>query len=148
MTRENVFYRAAANGDVRSGGAREADERTFSIGDLSREFGVTLRTLRFYEDRALLAPRRKGTIRVYSARDRSRLVTILKGKRLGFTLGEIAGMVAVEEGSTDAPGVLKLSLHQVEEQIVHLERQKVEIEGAIAELRVTRDGLTARLAAE
>lgn len=148
MTRENLFYSAAANGDVWSGGARDGDERTFSIGDLAREFSVTLRTLRFYEDRGLLAPHRKGTIRVYSARDRSRLATILKGKRLGFTLGEIAGMVAAEEGSTDTPGVLKLSLHQVEEQIVHLERQKLEIEGAIAELRATRDGLTARLAAE
>src|SRR5215211_7623473 len=98
--------------------------KTFTIGDLAREFGVTLRTLRFYEDRGLLSPRREGTARIYDARDRSRLSVILKGKQLGFTLTEIRAMV-------------------VDDQIAHLEQQKVEIEQALLELRTHRASLAA-----
>ena len=80
-----------------SAAGRRADRpKTYTIGDLAREFGVTLRTLRFYEDRGLLSPRREGTARIYDARDRSRLSVILKGKQLGFTLTEIRAMVAEE----------------------------------------------------
>ena len=64
-------------------------ERTWSIGELAEEFDTTLRTIRFYEDRGLLAPERQGTTRVFHARDRIRLQLILRGKRLGFTLDEI-----------------------------------------------------------
>ena len=64
--------------------------KLYTIGDLAREFGVTLRTLRFYEDRGLLSPRRDGTARIYDPRDRERLSVILKGKQLGFTLTETA----------------------------------------------------------
>ena len=117
--------------------------KTYLIGDLAREFGVTLRTLRFYEDRGLLSPRREGTARIYDARDRSRLSVILKGKQLGFTLTEIRAMVA-EERAGEAPAAnLKLSLAQVEDQIAHLEQQKVEIEQALAELKAHRDTLVA-----
>jgi DNA-binding transcriptional MerR regulator len=79
--------------------------RTYTIGDLAREFGVTLRTLRFYEDRGLLSPRREGLARIYDAQDRSRLAVILKGKRLGFTLTEIRAMVA-EERQADQPAAI------------------------------------------
>lgn len=127
---------------------QQGSARSFLIGDLSREFGVTLRTLRFYEDRGLLEPRRRGTRRIYSARDRARLATILKGKRMGFTLGEISGMIAVQEGGAGPAGDLKMSLGQVEEQIGHLERQRNELEAAIGELRSAREFLTMRLAAE
>jgi DNA-binding transcriptional MerR regulator len=127
-----------------SAAGRRADRpKTYTIGDLAREFGVTLRTLRFYEDRGLLSPRREGTARVYDARDRSRLSVILKGKQLGFTLTEIRAMVA-EERAGEAPAAnLKLSLAQVEDQIAHLEQQKVEIEQALAELKAHRDTLVA-----
>ena len=124
--------------------ARRVDRpKTYTIGDLAREFGVTLRTLRFYEDRGLLSPRREGTARIYDARDRARLSVILKGKQLGFTLTEIRAMVA-EERSGEAPAAnLKLSLAQVEDQISHLEQQKTEIEEALAELKAHRDSLVA-----
>jgi DNA-binding transcriptional MerR regulator len=127
-----------------SAAGRRADRpKTYTIGDLAREFGVTLRTLRFYEDRGLLSPRREGTARIYDARDRSRLSVILKGKQLGFTLTEIRAMVA-EERAGEAPAAnLKLSLAQVEDQIAHLEQQKVEIEQALAELKAHRDTLMA-----
>ncbi|MBM6582262.1 MerR family DNA-binding transcriptional regulator [Microvirga sp. BT689] len=117
--------------------------RVYTIGDLAREFGVTLRTLRFYEDRGLLSPRRDGTARIYDARDRDRLSVILKGKQLGFTLTEIRAMVA-EERSGNGPAMnLKLSLEQVEDQIRHLEQQKGEIEEALAELKARRADMAA-----
>ncbi len=119
-------------------------QKSYTIGDLAREFGVTLRTLRFYEDRGLLTPRREGLSRIYDARDRARLSVILKGKQLGFTLTEIRAMLAEENLEADAgAGDLKLSLGQVEDQLAHLETQKAEIERAIEELRATRETLKA-----
>ncbi|WP_414475792.1 MerR family transcriptional regulator [Microvirga sp. M2] len=115
--------------------------KVYTIGDLAREFGVTLRTLRFYEDRGLLSPRRDGTARIYDSRDRERLSVILKGKQLGFTLTEIRAMLA-EERSANGPAMnLRLSLDQVEDQIRHLEQQKAEIEEALEELRTRRSSL-------
>ena len=115
----------------------------YTIGDLAREFGVTLRTLRFYEDRGLLSPRRDGTARIYDARDRERLSVILKGKQLGFTLTEIRAMVAEERGGEIPAANLKLSLAQIDDQISHLENQKIEIEQALAELKAHRATLVA-----
>lgn len=121
----------------------EADETKFyTIGDLAREFGVTLRTLRFYEDRGLLSPRRDGTARIYDARDRDRLSVILKGKQLGFTLTEIRAMLAEDRLSDGIAANLNLSLDQVEDQISHLEQQKTEIEEALVELKACRARLT------
>jgi DNA-binding transcriptional MerR regulator len=113
----------------------------YTIRDLAGEFGVTLRTLRFYEDRGLLQPRREGATRIYDARDRARLGVILKGKQLGFTLTEIRAMLE-QEGDRPTPAAdLKLSLAQVEDQIAHLERQMADISQALEELRETRAGL-------
>ena len=64
-------------------------QRTFTIGDLSKEFGVTLRTLRFYEDKNLIHPRRQGPNRVYGRRERARLRLVLLGRKVGFSLDEI-----------------------------------------------------------
>jgi DNA-binding transcriptional MerR regulator len=122
---------------------RPDQPKTFTIGDLAREFGVTLRTLRFYEDRGLLSPMREGTTRIYDARDRNRLSVILKGKQLGFTLTEIRAMLAEERGAEAPATNLKLSLAQVEDQIAHLEQQKAEIEGALTELKAHRVNLAA-----
>ncbi len=124
------------------GAAKRVDRpKTYTIGDLAREFGVTLRTLRFYEDRGLLSPRREGTARIYDARDRARLSVILKGKQLGFTLTEIRAMVAEERGGENPAANLKLSLPQVEDQIAHLEQQRTEIEQALEELKAHRSTL-------
>ncbi len=114
----------------------------YTIGDLAREFGVTLRALRFYEDRGLLSPRREGLVRIYDAADRERLSVILKGKQLGFTLTEIRAMLA-EGASGEGPVAnLRLSLDQVEDQIRHLQQQKAEIEEALVELNARRSSLT------
>ena len=74
---------------------------TFTIGDLAREFDVTLRAIRFYEDEGLLAPRREGSRRVYSKRDRVRLKLILRGKRLGFSLAEVREMLELYDSAPD-----------------------------------------------
>lgn len=122
---------------------------TFTIGDLAREFGVTLRTLRFYETRGLLSPRREGAVRAYDARDRARLAVILKGKHLGFTLTEIRAMLADGKRDPSRPNgglpssSLNLSLAQVDDQIALLESQKREIEQALAELAAQRRALQA-----
>jgi DNA-binding transcriptional MerR regulator len=108
----------------------------YSIGDLAREFNVTLRALRFYESKGLLNPRREGNLRLYTAGDREILAQILKGKQLGFTLSEIRGLIANENPSSGSKG-LKLSREQCVDQIKMLEQQKKDIEDAIAELRRT-----------
>lgn len=105
----------------------------FSIGDLSREYNVTLRALRFYEDKGLLAPKREGTSRLYSRADRIRLGLILKGKRFGFTLTEISAMIALHEGRDS--GKLALTQEKVQRQITALEKRRSEIDEAIAELQ-------------
>jgi DNA-binding transcriptional MerR regulator len=139
-TTGSSYFEAARTGTVKT----VSSQKTYTIGDLAREFGVTLRTLRFYEDRGLLTPRREGLSRIYDARDRARLSVILKGKQLGFTLTEIRAMLAEEnlEAETGAQD-LKLSLAQVEDQLAHLETQKAEIERAIEELRAKRDAMRA-----
>lgn len=116
----------------------DADEKTYTIGDLAREFGITLRALRFYEGKELISPRREGTARIYSGKDRRRIQMILKAKQLGFTLAEISAMLTEERPGDGSTIGLRLSLNQIEDQISHLERQKAEIEEALAELRARR----------
>lgn len=116
--------------------------KTDLIGDLAREFGVSLRTLRFYESRGMLSPRRDGTARLYDECDRERLAAILDGKRLGFTLTEIRDMLA--DKRRDGPKAkLALSLPEIEDQIEHLEAQKAQIEDALRELRRQHERLRA-----
>ncbi|MFL5035950.1 MAG: MerR family transcriptional regulator [Microvirga sp.] len=131
---ENLRVEAAPSStDARRAG--EARSRGYSIGDLAREFGVSLRTLRFYEDRGLLKPQRAGASRLYDGAQRARLELILKGKQLGFTLAVIQRL-RPERG--DGAPKLRLSRKQIDDQLAHLERQTAEIEGAIAELQAQR----------
>jgi len=104
-----------------------------TIGELARESGVTLRALRFYQSKGLLAPQRNGSARVFSHADRDRLALILQGKRLGFTLTEIREMLTARaRGCTNA---LPIGRQKCVEQINLLERQRREIEQALTELR-------------
>jgi DNA-binding transcriptional MerR regulator len=133
---ENLRVEAAsAASDARRSG--EARSSSYTIGDLAREFGVSLRTLRFYEDRGLLKPQRAGASRLYDGAQRARLELILKGKQLGFTLAEIQRLLERAERGEGAPK-LRLSRKQIDDQLAHLERQKAEIEAAIAELQSQR----------
>lgn len=107
-----------------------------TIGEIASEFNVSLRTLRFYENRDLLHPLRKGMARLYSQRDRLHLKMILKGRQLGFTLSEIHDILANCGDLTQAKD-LELALHpdQISAQIRHLERRRSDLEAALAELR-------------
>lgn len=116
----------------------------FTIGELSREFGVTLRALRFYENKGLISPQREGLNRLYSQGDRTRLALILKGKKLGFTLGEIRQMIAAQENEHDR-NALALSREKCLEQIELLQRQKAEIEEGLGELHRIYASLSGRL---
>lgn len=110
-----------------------------TIGELAAYYGVSLRTLRFYEEKGFLMPMRVGTARYYSARDRVRLELILKGKRLGFTLDEIWTLIAGQRGEESAAWsdiAATLDHDRIGEQLQALERQREEIDRAIDELRV------------
>jgi DNA-binding transcriptional MerR regulator len=113
------------------------DPGELPIGEMARLHAVSLRTLRFYEDRGLLAPRREGTARYYSASDRLRLQMILKGKHLGFTLVEIGDLIGARASSGGSNFEEKLQPQQIVSQIDHLERQRAEIEDALGRLRET-----------
>jgi len=115
-------------------------ETLSSIREMARDFGVSVRALRFYEDRGLLSPARKGTTRYYDATDRHHLQLILKGKRLGFTLTEIHDMLRGDEAKPARE--LKLMPEQIIAQISHLERQQSELEEALAALRRVHQKLT------
>jgi DNA-binding transcriptional MerR regulator len=104
-----------------------------TIREMAREYDVSLRTLRFYEDRGLLTPRRQGSGRYYDEEDRRRLEAILEGKKLGFTLVEIRDFIGDGQGDTNFEQML--GVQQILDQIHHLERQRDEIEATIGRLR-------------
>ena len=111
--------------------------REMTIGEMARTYGVTLRTLRFYEDRNLLRPRRVGSARYYGGVDRARLEMILKGKQLGFTLTEIADLIVADDGAAKIDFAERLQPGQILDQLRYLERQRREIDEAIAQLQAT-----------
>jgi DNA-binding transcriptional MerR regulator len=116
-------------------------EPYMTIGEMAREFNVSLRTLRFYEDRGLLHPLRNGVTRLYSARDRLHLQLILRGRHLGFTLSEIGTLLSDQDLSGEGAR-LKLAPDQIRAQIRHLERQRDALDAAIAELRLAEIQMT------
>lgn len=113
-------------------------DRFFTIGDMARTYKVTLRALRFYEDRGLIKPMRHGVSRFYDAAARARFETILHGKKLGFTLTQNRAMLPTAEDAAQ----LTLKETQVLAQITQLERKRDELDTAIVELRDTHRRLT------
>ena len=113
------------------------DEAVYKIGDLAEEFGVTLRTLRFYEDKGLLKPTRAGVTRLFTKRDRARLKLILLGKRVGFSLTEVKRMIDLYDPRGKNATQLKVALSKGEEQMRVLEEQRDTINTAIHELERT-----------
>jgi DNA-binding transcriptional MerR regulator len=106
----------------------------FTISELAREFGVTTRTIRFYEDEGLLSPRREGTNRIFSPRDRVRLKLALRGKRLGFSLAEIRELFELYDISRDEHKQLEEFLARLERRRAHLEQQREDIEVMLREI--------------
>jgi len=107
---------------------------TFTISELAREFGVTTRTIRFYEDEGLLSPKREGTNRVFSQRDRVRLKLALRGKRLGFSLAEIRELFELYDVSRDEHKQLEEFLARLERRRGQLELQREDIEIMLREI--------------
>ena len=125
----------------------ETEQAELTISQISRLYGVSLRTLRFYEDRGLIKPRREGNARFYRAADRVRMEMILRGKKLGFTLTEINDLIC-GKGTNETPDLEeRLQTHQIVTQIGHLERQRDEINTAIQRLRATHNHLSQSAAA-
>ena len=113
----------------------EETERTeFSISDLAREFDVTPRAIRFYEDQGLISPRREGQRRVYTPRDKTRLKLTLRGKRLGLSLSEIKELIDMYEPGRDERPQLERFLAVLESHKSSLLQQRADIEAQLSEI--------------
>jgi DNA-binding transcriptional MerR regulator len=115
--------------------ATSASTATFSIGELAREFDLTTRAIRFYEDCGLLTPQRSGRTRIYTLRDRTRLKLTLRGKRLGLTLAEVKDLVDMYESPRDTQAQLKKFLIVLAEHRAQLEQQMADLNVTLDEVR-------------
>ena len=107
---------------------------TWSIAEVADEFGVTHRTVRHYEELGLISPERRGTARVYHRRDRTRLALILRGKRLGFTLDEIAHIINLYDDPPGEAGQLEFLLAEIQRRRSDLVQRRADLDAVLAEL--------------
>lgn len=110
-------------------------DKLYSITELADAFGITPRTIRFYESKGLLAPQRAGSTRVYNYRDRARLILILRGKRLGFSLDDIKEYLDLYDADRSKTGQLAHLLQTGRRRIAELERQLEDVKTTLKELR-------------
>jgi DNA-binding transcriptional MerR regulator len=113
---------------------KRAPRVTYSISDLAGEFDVTTRTIRFYEEKGLLSPRRAGTRRIYSPADRTRLRLILRGKRLGLSLDESAEIIRLYGSPGNNRRQLELLIRKIQERREVLRRRQRDLETMLEEL--------------
>lgn len=118
---------AVSSGDVFDGYIR--------IGDVAREFGLTLRALRFYEDKGLLSPKREGNMRLYTQRDITRLKMVLLGRKAGFSLREVKHVMDLYDPGSGNARQFRTLIEKSERQLVKLEKQRAQIDEAIDELK-------------
>jgi len=118
--------------------ARSADDHASLMGiqEVASELGVTMRALRFYEDKGLIAPQRVGTTRIYSRREVARARLVLRGRRLGFSVREIKEFLDLYDLDPEHAEQMRRFIVRVRERLAELEHRKVAIEETIAELRV------------
>ncbi|MDA4847778.1 MerR family transcriptional regulator [Hoeflea poritis] len=118
----------------------------YTITELTREFGVSTRTLRFYEDEGLIQPDRRGRTRLFRAADRHLIKEILRGRRLGFTIAEIREIIEIYKGPPGELGQLELMMQRVAEKREQLNQKRRDIEETLAELDSVDEACLARLA--
>ncbi|HIP79887.1 MAG TPA: MerR family DNA-binding transcriptional regulator [Kiloniellaceae bacterium] len=110
--------------------------KLYSVTELAQELDVTPRALRFYEDKGLIAPQRAGKTRVYTHRDRGRMILILRGKRLGFSLREIAEWLDLYDSDPGQVEQMRLTLSKARHRIETLEAQHRDLQQTLDELRI------------
>lgn len=120
-------------------------QRLYTISQLTQEFDITTRTLRFYETQGLLAPQRRGRQRLYSPADRTRLKLILRGKRLGFTLAEISEIIEMYGKAPGEPGQLRLLMAKIEARRKELLEKRIDIDLTLSDLDEVEAGCRERL---
>jgi DNA-binding transcriptional MerR regulator len=120
-------------------------KKYYSITELTREFGVSTRTLRFYEDEGLLHPERRGRTRLYRAADRRFLQEILRGRRIGFTIAEIREIVHVYKEPPGEIGQLKLMMKKIDEKRDELRQKRRDIDETLSELDQAEEACLTRL---
>lgn len=126
---------------------RESENRDlFAIADLAREFGISTRAIRFYETKGLLTPERVGSTRVFRRRDRARLILILRGKRLGFSLRDISDYLSLYDADRTQRAQVNLLVDMVDERMRMLELQLGDLQTTLGELREIKKLATERLA--
>lgn len=119
--------------------------RTYTIRDLSSEFDITTRTLRFYEEKGLLTPQREGQNRIFNAADRTRLKLILRGKRLGLTLEESRDIIEMYDPQTDNTKQLNALLEKIRDKQALLRQQQHDLEVMLLDLKDFEDRCLAAL---
>ena len=124
------------------------DDRVWTIGALAAELGLTTRAIRFYEAKGLIAPERRGVARFYTRRDRARMLLILRGKNLGFTLEDIREYLELYDADPAHLAQLKLLAAKVEAHVEDLERKRADIDRTLGELNQIRAQVEAQLAAK
>lgn len=110
-------------------------QELYTVNQLAEQLGVTARAIRFYEAKGLIAPRRAGTTRVFDRRDRARLLLVLRGKRLGFSLAEIREFLDLYDADRSQSAQVRLLLARTRERIAELETQRRDLEQTLRELR-------------
>lgn len=123
----------------------DTTEVSYTISELAREFSITTRTIRFYEDQGLLAPARQGRNRVYSRRDRTRLRLALRGKRLGLSLSEIKEILQLFDTPKGEQKQLYYFLQTLDKHKTSLEQQKHDLEAVLGEIELAKEECIKRL---
>jgi DNA-binding transcriptional MerR regulator len=121
-------------------------DRRFTISELAKEFQITTRTIRFYEEKGLLSPKRSGTVRLYDSKDRVRLVLILRGKRLGLTLDESRDIIDMYQPDSANAKQLKKLLTKIREKREFLKQQGKEINKMLSDLKIAEQNCEVALA--
>ncbi len=128
--------------------ARDEKDELMRIGEMAAEYGVTLRTLRFYEDRGLISPIRDGSTRLYTRRDRARLRLVLLGRKVGFSLREVKKLLDLYDPHGTNVRQMRVALDKSERQLARLRQQREMLDDAIAELNGLTENIRGELEAQ